>query len=401
MKKRKKELVMACRNLRAQIVDYEEAMQSQPVVSETAQGQRLILEMQLQQVLGEYGQAQEFLEFARDLREAKQTGVDRPPRTRETRVGKLELSAGVACWQSNKDVQEDRFILDIEFESPEGHLIAGFAVLDGHSGSLCVDHVVATLGGNLQKCLKRHGRLSDETLTAAVQEACAVTDAEFLKKARQMEVLDGSTMILSLIYPQLDPPRPGENRTPGCCRLMTACVGDSRAVLCQAKTAEDGNQVLVASPMSEDHKPNRPDEKRRVESRGGLVDFEGVWRVFIPGSAKFGGQLIARWGLAVSRAFGDLLMKEPENYDCVGVTPGGLLTSAPEIRIVDLEPNNDRFLLLASDGVWDVFNNQDAVSVCAAQATPELAAQTLLRRTYAANSDDNLTALVLTWKSVA
>lgn len=32
------------------------------------------------------------------------------------------------------------------------------------------------------------------------------------------------------------------------------------------------------------------------------------------------------------------------------------------------------------------------------QATPELAAQTLLRRTYAANSDDNITALVLSWK---
>jgi len=96
-----------------------------------------------------------------------------------------------------------------------------------------------------------------------------------------------------------------------------------------------------------------------------------------------------------------LLLKEAERYDCVGVAPGGLIIAAPEIRIVDLEPRQDRFLVLASDGVWDVISSEDAVSICAAQATPELAAQTLLRRTYAANSDDNITALVLSWKAVA
>ena len=36
---------------------------------------------------------------------------------------------------------------------------------------------------------------------------------------------------------------------------------------------------------------------------------EGVWRVFTPGPATFGGRSLL-WGLAVSRAFGDLLMKE-------------------------------------------------------------------------------------------
>jgi len=393
-------LVMACRHLRQQILESDEALQSQTVVNDMGQSQRMVLEMQLQQVLGEYGQAQEILELARESREARHNDFERAPRTREVRVGKLELSAGVACWQSNKDVQEDRFILDIELESPEGHLVAGFAVLDGHSGSLCVDHVVETLQGNLQRCLGSKPQLSDESMTAAVQEACHITDEEFLKKARQMEVLDGSTMILALVYPQVQPPSSNNARAPGCCRLLTACVGDSRAVLCQSSSAEGGQQLLAA-PMSEDHKPNRPDEQRRIESRGGVVDFEGVWRCFIPGPAKFGGQLIARWGLAVSRSFGDLLLKEAERYDCVGVAPGGLIIAAPEIRIVDLEPRQDRFLVLASDGVWDVISSEDAVSICAAQATPELAAQTLLRRTYAANSDDNITALVLSWKAVA
>jgi len=226
MRKRKRELVMACRHLRQQILESDEALQSQTVVNDMGQSQRMVLEMQLQQVLGEYGQAQEILELARESREARHNDFERAPRTREVRVGKLELSAGVACWQSNKDVQEDRFILDIELESPEGHLVAGFAVLDGHSGSLCVDHVVETLQGNLQRCLGSKPQLSDESMTAAVQEACHITDEEFLKKARQMEVLDGSTMILALVYPQVQPPSSNNARAPGCCRLLTACVGD-------------------------------------------------------------------------------------------------------------------------------------------------------------------------------
>lgn len=266
MRKRKKELVMAARNLRQQIIEAEEALQSQHVVNEMVHAQRMLLEMQLQQILGEYGQAQEFLELGRETREAAQLGLERPAHSREVRVGKLALTAGVGCWQSNKEVQEDRFILDIELESPEGHRIAGFAVLDGHSGSMCVDHVVEHLPATLQRCLKAKSRLTDDTLSQAVQEACALTDEEFLKRARQIEVLDGSTMILALVYPQIEPPRQAV-RAPGSCRMLVACVGDSRAVLCQSSN-ENGTQTLVAAPLSEDHKPNRPDEQRRIESKG-------------------------------------------------------------------------------------------------------------------------------------
>lgn len=402
MQKRKRDLILAARAVRQQIAEAEDALQSQANVNETVQHQKIILEMQLQQLLGEFGQAQETIEEARETREAKHSGLERPSRNREARVGKLALTAAVASWQSNKDVQEDRFILDIQLESPDGHLIAGFAVLDGHSGSLCVDHVVAHLPGALQRCLSERQALSDESLTEVVTEACAVTDELFLQEARQTEVLDGTTLILALVYPQVSPapaPAPaGEAHSPGCCRLLVACVGDSRAVLC--RSVGSGGPALEAVPLSEDHKPNRPDEQRRIEARGGIVDFEGVWRVFIPGPARFGGQLIARWGLAVSRAFGDLLLKESERYDCAGVAPGGLITAIPEIRIVDLEPSVDRFCVLASDGVWDVISNEDAVSICAAQADTAAAAQHLLRRTYAANSDDNLTALVLTWRTI-
>jgi len=282
------------------------------------------------------------------------------------------------------------FMVDIELTSPEGNLIAGFAVLDGHSGVTAVDHVVEKLPKNLQKCLSTKTSLSDETLTKAVAEACALTDEEFLVKARQHQILDGSTMILVLIYPL------GSVH-----KVLAACIGDSRAVLGRLISDGQGGANLTAVALSEDHKPNRPDETARIEAIGGIVDFEGVWRVFMPGPAKFGGGTMARWGLAVSRAFGDLLLKEAEKYECAGVKPGGLVIAVPEIRILELNSSNDHFIVLASDGVWDVISNEDAVALVASQPNVTLAAQKLLRHTYASNTDDNITALVLNWRPVS
>mmetsp|Transcript_100330 Transcript_100330/g.189291 ORF Transcript_100330/g.189291 Transcript_100330/m.189291 type:complete len:447 (-) Transcript_100330:68-1408(-) len=399
MKKRKSELIAAVQSVRTHIMDAEEALQTQVQLNENVQNKRMVLEMQLRQLLHEYGQAQEIVEDSRLTRECRRSGVRKQERHREARVGRLALTAGATAWQGNKDVQEDRYLLDIDLDSPEGHKVAGFAVMDGHSGSLCVDHLVERLPVNLQKCLSAKPSLNEEHLKQAVQEACVLTDDEFLKQARQLEVLDGSTMVLGLVYPE--DARPGSSgiREPGSCRLLLANVGDSRAVLCTSRDAP-GGVGLMALPLSEDHKPNRPDEQRRIEAKGGVVDFQGVWRVFTPSSANFGGQTIQRWGLAVSRAFGDLLLKEAEKYECAGVAPGGLVNSTPEFRVFDLEPNVDRFLVLACDGVWDVVSNEEAISICADQSSAKDAATALLKRTYAANSDDNMTAIVVTWRAV-
>jgi protein phosphatase 1L len=70
-------------------------------------------------------------------------------------------------------------------------------------------------------------------------------------------------------------------------RLLVANVGDSRAVVCISGEA-------IA--FSTDHKPNRTDERQRIEDAGGVVMWSGTWRV--------GGVL------AVSRAFGDRLLKK-------------------------------------------------------------------------------------------
>jgi len=347
----------------------------------------------------DYGGAQEKLEVNRFRQLVdRDEGATGPTNMRlsevhETCVDRLVVSMGVASWQGNKDVQEDRYILKLELQAPgDGKRVVGFAVFDGHAGNLCVEYLVEGLPKNLQKCLSAKPSLAEEHLRQAVTEACVLTDDDFLAKARELEVLDGSTMILCLILPP-DDGRVGLDGTKGGghCRLLVANLGDSRAVLCRAQHGR-----LSAVRLSDDHKPGRVDEKRRIEAAGGVVDMQGVWRVFTPAPANFGGRSVL-WGLAVSRAFGDLLMKEPQRYDCVGAT-GELVTAVPEIHLYDLHPTDDRFLVVACDGIWDVLGDDDAVAVCIEHRSADLAARALIRRSFEIGSDDNLTALVVAWQ---
>jgi len=279
--------------------------------------------------------------------------------------------------------------------------VTGICVCDGHSGARCAEHVVERLPVHLQECLARKASLTEDSLGRSIAEACALTDGEFLSRAREQELMDGSTMILALIFPEVSPRPP---RPEGSCRLLIANVGDSRAVLCRdaAFMGKDGEAAkkrqIGALALSEDHKPDRPDEQRRILARGGVVDHHGVWRVFAPSAISFAGHSFPRWGLAVSRAFGDLLLKEPERYGCPSVAPGGLVVAEPQMHSTEMDPSTDRFLILACDGVWDVLRNEDAVAVCASQAGSELAAYSLVRHAFAAGSSDNLTALVMSWR---
>jgi len=397
IQQKKEEMRKAIGVVRKQLQDMEHAIAKSPN-EEGLTSQRTSLELKMRQAVGEYGQAQEKLEASRHMQAMERggtatntaTALTKMTQTHETRVGNLNVSVGAATWQGNKEVQEDRLMMDIKLESSDGQKVIGFCVLDGHSGSLCADALVEWLPRNLQKCLATKAALSEETLRQAAMEACMLTDDEFLAKAREREVLDGSTMIIALIFPNEGRIGADGSRHKGH-KLMLVNCGDSRAVLCRAQ-----NGRLNAVRLTDDHKPGRADEQRRVEANGGVVDHQGVWRVFTPGPANFGGRNIL-WGLAVSRAFGDLLMKEPQRYGCAGAT-GELVTAVPEIHCYDLFPQEDRFLILACDGIWDVLGDEDAVAVCTEHRTADNAAHALIRRSFEVGSDDNLTALVVAWQ---
>ncbi|KAL9410242.1 hypothetical protein AB3S75_044079 [Citrus x aurantiifolia] len=139
--------------------------------------------------------------------------------------------------------------------------------------------------------------------------------------------------------------------------LVVANVGDSRAVL--ATLSDDGD--LVPFQLTVDFKPNIPEEAERITQSKGLVfclnDEPGVYRVWMPNGETP--------GLAMSRALGDYCVKDYGLISVPHVTQRNITT-------------RDQFVILASDGVWDVISNQEAVEIVSSVVDREKAAKRLV-----------------------
>ncbi|KAL8517803.1 hypothetical protein ACS0TY_009211 [Phlomoides rotata] len=139
--------------------------------------------------------------------------------------------------------------------------------------------------------------------------------------------------------------------------IVIGNVGDSRAVL----GTRDENNSLIAVQLTVDLKPNLPAEEARIRKCKGRVfamrDEPEVARVWLP-KHDFP-------GLAMARAFGDFCLKE-----------FGLI-SVPDIfyrRITDV----DEFVVLATDGIWDVLSNEEVVEIVSCCPTRSCTARTLV-----------------------
>uniref|UniRef100_J3LWT3 protein-serine/threonine phosphatase n=2 Tax=Oryza brachyantha TaxID=4533 RepID=J3LWT3_ORYBR len=138
--------------------------------------------------------------------------------------------------------------------------------------------------------------------------------------------------------------------------LIIGNLGDSRAIL----GTRDEDDQLLALQLTVDLKPSIPSEAARIRKRSGrifsLPDEPDVARVWLP---KYNVP-----GLAMARAFGDFCLKD---YG---------LISMPDVsyhRITE----KDEFVVLATDGVWDVLSNTEVVSVVS-QAKSEASAARLV-----------------------
>lgn len=160
--------------------------------------------------------------------------------------------------------------------------------------------------------------------------------------------------------------------------LVIANCGDSRAVICR-------NGVAV--PLSIDHKPDRPDELTRIEAAGGRVINWNGYRVL--------------GVLATSRSIGDHYLKP-------------YVTPTPEVTICK-RTEDDEFLILASDGLWDVISNEMACQIVRRCLTgkifrkspdgtnevssgltrAEVAASLLVELAIAKGSKDNISVIVV------
>ncbi|KAM2892862.1 hypothetical protein COP2_010966 [Malus domestica] len=139
--------------------------------------------------------------------------------------------------------------------------------------------------------------------------------------------------------------------------LFIGNVGDSRAVLC----TRDRDDTLSAIQLTVDLKPSLPAEAERIwKCRGrvfALQDEPEVARVWLPYNDSP--------GLAMARAFGDFCLKD-----------FGLI-SVPDVSYRRLT-EKDEFIVLATDGIWDVLSNKEVVDVIATAPARPSAAQALV-----------------------
>eukprot|EP01090_Pellita_catalonica_P020479 TRINITY_DN733_c0_g1_i2.p1 TRINITY_DN733_c0_g1~~TRINITY_DN733_c0_g1_i2.p1 ORF type:complete len:160 (-),score=40.46 TRINITY_DN733_c0_g1_i2:107-586(-) len=104
-----------------------------------------------------------------------------------------------------------------------------------------------------------------------------------------------------------------------------------------------------------------------------------------------------RGGLAVARAFGDLFYKDPRIYQDSKIDPmQQLVCAVPEITQNTL-CDDDEFIIVASDGFWDVYSNEEAVAL-ALQLLKTVErtslASALVKAAFAKESMDNISVVV-------
>lgn len=148
-------------------------------------------------------------------------------------------------------------------------------------------------------------------------------------------------------------------------KMIVANAGDCRAVLGKRGRAIE---------MSRDHKPDYASERTRIEKLGGVI-YDGY----------LNGQL------SVSRALGDWHMKGPKG----SASP---LSAEPELQET-LLTEDDEFLILGCDGLWEVMSSQYAVTMARKELMlhndPERCSRELVREALKRNTCDNLTVVVI------
>eukprot|EP00301_Raphidiophrys_heterophryoidea_P025732 c8701_g1_i2.p1 GENE.c8701_g1_i2~~c8701_g1_i2.p1 ORF type:complete len:332 (+),score=56.26 c8701_g1_i2:158-1153(+) len=138
--------------------------------------------------------------------------------------------------------------------------------------------------------------------------------------------------------------------------LVIANCGDSR---CIVGSYENG--TWSAKDLSNDHKPDLPEEKKRIEGMGGRVEPLRTWP---EGPKRVWLRFQDLPGLAMSRSFGDSVAHS------VGVT------HEPEVTTHTLG-TNDKVLILASDGVWEFISSSEAIEMVSSMPNALSAAEML------------------------
>ena len=130
-------------------------------------------------------------------------------------------------------------------------------------------------------------------------------------------------------------------------KIFCINLGDSRCILGKF---DKKNNIWYHKPLSNDHKPSIIEEKARILKSNGRIEPYKNENNFYIGPERVWLKDEDVPGLAMSRSFGDDLAHT------IGVTC--------EPEIIEIEFNEeDKFIILASDGIWEFMSNQEVVDI--------------------------------------
>jgi len=289
-------------------------------------------------------------------------------------VAGTESGAGALWKMENQDV-----ILLAPAESSVVPGVALFGVFDGHGKSGKTAAVFARI--KLSDALQGDDRMlsSDEQdVREAFEDAFMTTDVNMRRSVVDTSSSGTTSCIVSLTETGY---------------LHCGWVGDSRAVVAVKNSAS--HITLTAEELSRDHTPNVQRERSRIEACGARVD-----RFVQDGTGERIGPLrvFARHsyapGLSTTRTLGNT------NASDLGVI------STPEVRSLRLT-GEERFVIVATDGVWQFITSQEAVDVCAQHENAFEAANALVQRAkelweeHEADTSDDITCVVVNLQGMA
>jgi serine/threonine protein phosphatase PrpC len=207
-------------------------------------------------------------------------------------------------------------------------------VLDGHGEH--GDGVSQSFRDQLVTEMFNHPAWGTDLKTATA-DAIAKCERNLLRNYRIDSEFSGTTLSMAIIR---------GNHVTG------VNIGDSRVILGK----EDAGRI-VAEDITFDHKPDSPKEKERILACGGRV-FAVEYDDGIDGPPRVWLGHMDIPGLAMSRSLGDV------------VAHSAGVISEPEFTEFELNPATDKFLVVATDGLWEFVDNQETVDMVEGQSGP-------------------------------
>ncbi|ERM97065.1 hypothetical protein AMTRI_Chr05g64040 [Amborella trichopoda] len=277
--------------------------------------------------------------------------------------------ADIGSRQSMEDVHVcvDDFLHDYDGREHFGEGPGAFyGVFDGHGGKHAADFVCK----NLPRLILEETEFPRE-IEKALTSAFLQTDNAFAEAcALDSALASGTTALAALVLGR---------------SLVVANAGDCRAVLSHRGKAID---------LSRDHKPGCAHERCRIEASGGFVSDDGYLNA----------------QLNVARALGDWhlgddikrrrprLLCPSSSYDSGSPFSCGPLSAEPETSST-LLTEEDEFLIIGCDGIWEVFRSQNAVDFARRRLMehndPRACSRELVVEALKRRSGDNLSVVVV------